>query len=72
MNNLGSQIKKFRQQLGLTMQQLAEACGLASKDVIYQYESGRRNPSMKTLEKLGKVLSFEVEINLKSKKNKKP
>jgi hypothetical protein len=35
----------LRQRLGLSQQQLAETVGAATKAVVYQWESGKRQPS---------------------------
>ena len=61
---LGEQIKKRRNELKITQDELAEKCGLSSKRVIFDYESGRRNPSLNSLQKLASVLDCEVKIML--------
>jgi transcriptional regulator with XRE-family HTH domain len=62
MNNIGSQIKKWREKRGMTQAELAEAIGLGSNVQIYHLESGRRNPSFVTLEKIAKALEVRVEV----------
>lgn len=70
MTKLGAQIKEKRERKKITQDELAEACGLSSKRVIWDYESGRTNPSLQTLEKIAKELGCEVEIKLKNKTSK--
>lgn len=65
---IGEQIKYHRIRVKLTQQQLAEQVGIADKTGIYKIESGDRNPSYKTLEKIADVLNCDVEIYLKQKK----
>ena len=58
---VGENIRRIRQERGLTLKQLGEMVGV-SESYIRAYESGRRNPKMKSLEALAKALSVNVEV----------
>lgn len=49
-----------RKEAGLTQQQLGEKVGVKGK-TIYTYESGERNPSIKTLLKIAEVLGCSID-----------
>ena len=49
MTNLGRNIKKLREERGLTQFQLGEKIGLA-ESTISLYESGKREPNLETLQ----------------------
>lgn len=51
----GNRLKRFRGQVKLTQEELAEKIGL-SRDFIALLETGRRRPSVKTIQKLSKAL----------------
>lgn len=51
----GIRLKKFRSKAKLTQEELAEKIGL-SRDFIALLETGRRRPSVKTIQKLARVL----------------
>mgnify|MGYP001124968882 CR=1 FL=1 len=68
MKTIGEQIAFYRKKKKLTQTELAEACKLSSKRVIYLYEKGLRYPSHSTLEKIAKELDCTVETILKPKK----
>ena len=53
-----SLMKNRRKELGMTQQDLADKCGL-SKTTIFNYESGRFEPTMENIEILAKVLRVE-------------
>lgn len=56
---LGTKIKKIRKQKGFTQEKLAE---MANIDYSYLnlIESGKRNPSIKRLHKIAKVLEVPL------------
>ena len=58
---VGENIRRIRQERNLTQKQLGELLG-ASEAYIRAYESGRRNPKLKSLESLAKALSVNVEV----------
>ena len=51
---VGENIRRIRQERGLTLKQLGEMVGV-SEAYIRAYESGRRNPKLKSLEALEEV-----------------
>ncbi|MCI2170990.1 helix-turn-helix domain-containing protein [Schleiferilactobacillus perolens] len=55
----GEEIKYWRKKKGLTQQQLADKLGIAATG-IRQYELGKRNPKLDTLEKIADALGIEV------------
>lgn len=55
----GSRLKSLRLAKGLTQAQLAEGAGTTTQTVV-QYESGRRNPSLKAAENLARALGISV------------
>ena len=53
---VGENIRRIRQERGLTLKQLGELVGV-SEAYIRAYESGRRNPKLKSLEALAQALA---------------
>lgn len=51
----GQRLKKFRMEMKLTQEELAEKIRL-SRDFIALLETGRRRPSVKTIQKLARIL----------------
>lgn len=58
-NKLGRQVKYYREQRGLSQQQLAEKTGISTLHIGY-IEQGRRHPQVKTLEKIANALGIAV------------
>ena len=58
---VGENIRRIRQERGLTLKQLGEMVGV-SEAYIRAYESGRRNPKLKSLETLAQALAVNVEV----------
>ena len=58
---VGENIRRIRQERGLTLKQLGEMVGV-SEAYIRAYESGRRNPKIKSLEALAQALAVNVEV----------
>ncbi len=56
----GKNIKKYRQEKGLTQKQLGELCGM-SESTIRKYELELLNPKLETLQKISNAL--DVNIN---------
>ena len=56
-SHVGYKIKKIRQERGITQAELAKKAGV-STGLIGQIESGKVEPSIKTLEKIAKALSL--------------
>ena len=63
---LYSIIKKRRALLGLTQQDLADYTGLSLR-IIKNIESGKGNPSLKTLTKIADILGVELILKIKEK-----
>ena len=61
---ISTTIKERRQELGLTMEELAILIydNPKMKTQVYNFESGNRTPSIETLEKFSKALNFEICI----------
>ncbi len=58
VNNLNFELmKNKRKELGMTQQELADKCGL-SKTTIFNYESGRFEPTKENIKILSKVLNI--------------
>jgi DNA-binding XRE family transcriptional regulator len=53
----------FREHRGLTLQQVADACGVTNA-AISQIEQGKRDPSVSLLKKLAAVLQVDVGMLL--------
>lgn len=58
---VGENIRRIRQERGLTLKQLGSMVGV-SEAYIRAYESGRRNPKLKSLEALAQALAVNVEV----------
>jgi len=54
---IGQQIKEARKKNRMTQQKLADAVGLASKTVVYNFESGLSRPSVKVLLRISEALN---------------
>ena len=53
-------LKEIRESKGLTQKQLGEMCGLAYT-AVRNYENGRGNPKMETLEKIAEALNVSTD-----------
>lgn len=60
----GKLIKERRSVLGLTQQDMADYTGLSLR-IIKSVESGKGNPSLKTLEKIAEILGLELIMRVK-------
>ena len=58
-NVIGENIKRVREKKGMTQKELAEKCNLATI-TIRQYESGKREPKTRTLNKIAKALDVYI------------
>lgn len=56
---IGDRIRKLRLSKGLTQKQLGEKCGMADS-AIRRYESGRGNPTERTLSRIAEALQVPV------------
>lgn len=64
--DIGQRIKKYRQSLGISREELAEKLGL-SKHAIAKYEQGQRNPDGKLLIRISDALGIPISYLLESK-----
>lgn len=60
MNKIGYEVKKRREERGLSQTQLALAIG-KSPQMICDIEAGRKQPSLKTLIDLAKILNISLD-----------
>ncbi len=61
--SLGSRIRKIRKQVGMTQEQLAEACDLSTAHIGH-IERGTRAASIETLMTISKVLNISTDYML--------
>jgi len=57
-------VKERRKTLRLTQEDLAELSEVSLR-TLKQFESGKGNPTLETLEKLAEVLGLEVRLEIK-------
>jgi len=60
------QVKERREALKVTQEMLADISGVSLR-ALKQFESGKGNPTLETLTKLGDALGLEVSLHVKSK-----
>jgi transcriptional regulator with XRE-family HTH domain len=58
-------IKERREVLQVTQERLAELSGVGLR-TIKQFESGKGNPTLMTLQKIADVLGMEVDLKVKN------
>lgn len=63
-------VKERREALQVTQEQLAELSGVGLR-TLKQFESGKGNPTLSTLQKLSDVLGMEVCLRIKNVKQPK-
>ncbi len=63
-------IKERREMLQVTQETLAELSGVGLR-TLKQFESGKGNPTLQTLQKLSDVLGMEVCLQIKKPKDNK-
>ena len=56
---LGSTVRKLRKEKGLSQETFADAIGRDARTVV-AIETGKRNPTLKTLNKIAKVLGVTL------------
>jgi len=57
-------LKKRRKELGVTQEHLAELSGVGLR-TLKALESGKSNPTFKTMSKLADVLGMELKLEVK-------
>lgn len=67
--NLIETIKARRDNLGVTQDMLADISGVGLR-TLKQFESGKGNPTLETLNKLGNSLGMELTFTVKNVNNK--
>ena len=63
--NLIKIIKERREMLQVTQETLAELSGVSLR-TLKQFESGKGNPTLNTLQKIADILGLEVSLKLKN------
>lgn len=63
-NHIIQEIKRRRESLQVTQEMLAELSGVGLR-TLKQFESGKGNPTLLTLQKLTDVLGLEVFLRIK-------
>ena len=64
LNNLIQTIKERREMMRVTQETLAELSGVGLR-TLKQFESGKGNPTLLTIQKLADVLGMEICLQLK-------
>jgi transcriptional regulator with XRE-family HTH domain len=59
-------VKTRRESLRVTQEVLAQLSGVSLR-TLKQFESGKGNPTLQTLQKLGDALGLEIMVTVKSK-----
>ena len=65
-NDIFNIVKARRESLHVTQETLAQLSGVALR-TLKQFESGKGNPTLQTLQKLGDALGLEVTVILKNR-----
>ena len=68
LDDLIKSIKERREMLQVTQETLAELSGVGLR-TLKQFESGKGNPTLQTLQKLADVLGMEVCLQVKNLNN---
>ena len=63
-HNLKEKVKTRREGLNVTQEQLAEISGVGLR-TLKQFESGKGNPTLQTLQKLANALGMEIKLEVK-------
>ena len=64
--NLIKIVKQRREELKISQEDLAEISGVGLR-TLKQFESGKGNPTLNTLEKLASVLGMEIKLEIKKR-----
>jgi transcriptional regulator with XRE-family HTH domain len=64
LHSLKEKVKTRRQVLNVTQEQLAEISGVGLR-TLKQFESGKGNPTLQTLQKLANALGMEIRLEVK-------
>lgn len=63
MSSFKQRLKELREEYGLSLQEVADKCGI-SKSAVYLYELGKRNPKQKALEELSCLFNVDIDYLL--------
>lgn len=58
--NFGERVRELRKERGLSQEKLAEKMKLKDVRTVVAIETGKRNPTLKTINKIAKALSVEI------------
>ena len=64
LSELILELKKRRETLNVTQEQLAEISGVGLR-TLKQFESGKGNPTLQTLYKLAEALGLKLKLEVK-------
>jgi transcriptional regulator with XRE-family HTH domain len=67
-NDLVKTIRERREMLQVTQEALAELSGVGLR-TLKQFESGKANPTLQTIQKLADVLGMEICLQVKKMNN---
>lgn len=72
MSSIGQRISQIRKKMGLSQQELANKLGLQSRQSIYEYESDKTDPTIKSLKILSQLSGCTIDwiINGKNEPDK--
>lgn len=70
MSNIGKHISKFRKEKGMTQDQLAERLHV-TRQAVSNWENGKTQPDVETLEQLSESLGVPVEMLIYGKSESK-
>lgn len=70
LENLIQTIKERREMMRVTQETLAELSGVGLR-TLKQFESGKGNPTLLTMQKLADVLGMEICLQIKKSKENK-
>lgn len=62
---LGEKVRKLRKEKGMTQERLAELIGRDPRTIV-AIEAGKRNPTLKTIQKIAKALKVKSSDILSS------
>ena len=62
------QIKERRKVLGITQEQLSKICDVGLR-TLREFERGKGNPTLQTMEKICTALGFEIKVEIKNEKS---
>ena len=65
LSGLILELKKRRETLNVTQEQLAEIAGVGLR-TLKQFESGKGNPTLQTLTKLADALGLKLKLEVKA------